>query len=103
MTPEENYADITAMQAEWQTGWRDKERIIIVMEPDGTYTIHQHTKDSVYCPTPKKTAREVAARMLQLLKVGPTAPQDWPEEIGIGELTYKSADIIPISKEPHEQ
>lgn len=98
MTPEENYNDITQMQAEWQAGWRDKERIIIVMEPDGTYTIHQHTKDSVYCPTEKKTAREVAARILQLLEVGPTAPQDWPEEVCIGEIDYKSADILPLTQ-----
>lgn len=96
MTPEENYADITQMQAEWQAGWRDKERIIIVMELDGTYIIHQHTKDSVYCPTEKKTAREVASRLLQLLNVGPVAPQDWPEEICVGEIDYKSADILPL-------
>lgn len=96
MTPEENYADITAMQADWQISWRDKERIIIVMESDGTFTIHQHTKDSVYCPTQKKTAREVASRLLQLLNVGPVAPQDWPEEICVGQLDYKSADILSL-------
>ena len=99
MTPEENYADITEMQAEWNAGWRDKHRWIIVEESDGTFTIHEHTRDSVYCPTVKKTAREVASRMLQLLNVGPVAPQDWPEEICIGEIEYKSADILPLKTE----
>lgn len=96
MTPEENYADITSMQANWNAEWSDKHRWIIVEEVDGTFTIHEHKRDSVFCPTPKKTAREVAARMLQLLNVGPTAPQDWPEEIFVGEIEYKSADILPL-------
>lgn len=96
MTPEENYADITEMQAHWNAKWRDKHRWIIVDEGDGTYSIHEHMIDGVAPPTLKPNKREVAARLLQLLGIGPVAPQDFPEEICVGEIEYKSADIISL-------
>lgn len=96
MTPEENYADITEMQATWNTSWRDKRRWIIVEEIDGTYSIHEHTSDSIAPPTIKPNKREVASRLLQLFDIGPVAPQDYPEGICIGEIEYKSADILEM-------
>jgi hypothetical protein len=102
MTPEENYADITAMQAEWNAKWRDKRRWIVVEEADGTYSIHEHMTDGVAPPCVKPNKREVAARLLQLLQIGPVAPQDWPEEVCVGEIEYKSADILPLTKEKEE-
>lgn len=96
MTPEENYADITAMQADWNARWRDKRRWIIVEEGDGTYSIHEHMTDGVAPPTIKPGKREVAARFLQLLGIGPVAPQDYPEEVCIGEIEYKPADILEL-------
>lgn len=103
MTPEENYIDITAMQAEWNIKWRDKRRWIIVEEGDGTYSIHEHMTDGVAPPTVKPNKREVAARLLQLLQVGPIAPQDFPEEVCIGKIEYKSADILQLSKSNDEK
>ena len=99
MTEEENYADISAMQAEWNKSWRDKRRWIIVEEGDGAYSIHEHIKDGVAPPITKPNKREVAARFLQCLGVGPVAPQSHPEEICCGVIEYKPADIVPI-KEP---
>lgn len=96
MTEEENYDDISAMQADWYASWRDKRRWIIVEDGDGTYSIHEHTKDSVYCPTVKSNLREVASRLLQLFNIGPVAPQDYPEEICIGEVVLKPADILEL-------
>lgn len=96
MTPEENYADITEMQARWNKLWRDKRRWIIVEEGDGTYSIHEHMIDGVAPPATKPNKREIAARFLQLLGVGPVAPQDFPEEVCVGEFEYKSADILPL-------
>jgi hypothetical protein len=94
MTPEENYADITAMQADWNALWRDKRRWIIVEEGDGTYSIHEHMVDGVAPPTVKPNKREVAARLLQLLQIGPVAPQDYPEEVCVGVIDYASADVL---------
>jgi hypothetical protein len=36
---------------------------------------------SIWPETKKRTAKEAAARVLQLLELGPTAPQSWPEKI----------------------
>ena len=99
MTEEENYADISSMQAEWNKLWRDKKRWIIVEEGDGTYSIHEHMIDGVAPPITKPNKREVAARFLQVLGIGPVAPQDHPEDVCCGTIEYKSADIIPL-KEP---
>lgn len=94
MTPEENYADITEMQAEWSRAWRDKKRWIIVEEGNESYSIHEHTSDGVAPPTMKPNAREVAARLLQLLGIGPVGPQDYPESVCIGTIDYESAEIL---------
>lgn len=92
----ENYEEITIMQAEWNKLWRDKRRWIIVEEDDGTYSIHEHMKDGVAPLCIKPDKRGIAARLLQLLHIGPVRPQDYPEEVCIGEIDYKSADILPF-------
>jgi hypothetical protein len=96
MTPEENYADISAMQSEWNARWRDKRRWIIVEEGDGTYSIHEHMIDGVAPPTVKPDKRSVAARLLQLLQIGPVAPQYYPQEHCIGTFEYKPVDILEL-------
>ncbi len=105
-TPEE-YArrmieDMDAMQAHWNAGWRHKRRWIIVEEGDGTYSIHEHSTDGVAPPTIKTNKREVAARLLQLLGIGPVAPQDYPESICIGEVTYKPAEVLNMPAKGEE-
>lgn len=99
MTEDELYADISNMQDEWNKSWRDKRRWIIVEEEDGTYSIHEHMKDGVAPPITKPDARLVAARLLQCLGCGPVAPQCHPEEICVGHIDYKTADIVPFNGE----
>lgn len=65
---------------------RNARAIAIVENSDGTVTVEQWSKDSV-CPSvtyPNK--REAAARVLQLLGIGPVAPQTWPETVCIGSV-----------------
>ena len=45
--------------------------------------------DSVYPPCDKKTKREIAARLLQVMEVGPVAPQIGPEEHCINMINDK--------------
>ena len=52
--------------------------------------------DGVAPPTVKPSKREVAARLLQLLNIGPVAPQDYAEEVCVGKFEYNSADILPL-------
>lgn len=92
-------ADITEMQNHWYRLWRNKRRWIIVEEGDGTFSIHEHMIDGVAPPTVKPSKREVAARLLQLLGIGPVAPQDYPEEVCVGTIEYESADIIAFAKD----
>lgn len=91
-----NYIEVSEIQAEWNTSWRDKRRWIVVEEGDGTYTIHEHTKDSVYPPVTKKNLRETASRLLQLFNIGPVAPQDYPEQVCVGEIELQPAEILEL-------
>lgn len=97
MTYEEDYNDISVMQADWNRLWRDKKRWIIVEELDGTFSIHEHMKDGVAPPCYKQNKREAAARFLQCFGSGIVAPQTYPEEICAGVVEYKSADIIKLN------
>lgn len=96
MSLKENYDKITEMQTEWNESWRDKRRWIIAEEGDGTYSVHEHTKNGVAPPSDYPDKRSAAARLLQLLQIGPVAPQYYPEEVYIGIIDYKSADIQPL-------
>lgn len=59
-------------------------RMIAIVEEGGKFIVHRHTSDSVCPPTTYKNEREAAARVLQLLQVGPVWPQTWPEDARIG-------------------
>ena len=62
-------------------------RVFIITERyDGTFTIAENTADgSVWPTTEKPNARAAIARLMQLLDIGPVAPQTIPENICIGE------------------
>lgn len=89
---------IDNMQAHWNSLWRNKRRWILVEEGDGTYSVHEHMIDGVATPCIKPNKREAASRLLQLLGIGPVAPQDYPESICVGEITQKPADVLSLSK-----
>jgi hypothetical protein len=62
---------------------RNSECIVIEkIGPD--FVVHHWTENSVMPISVYKTARLAASRTLQLLHIGPVAPQDHPETIGIG-------------------
>jgi hypothetical protein len=61
----------------------DAEAFIGIVLKEGVWTVHDWRPDSVSPPTGYPTKARAAARVLQLLQLGPTAPQDYPETIEI--------------------
>lgn len=92
----ENMWDINEIKNEHYENNRDKPIFAIVQDGD-TFGVYQQTRDSVAPYIKYPTAQLAASRILQLLQLGPTAPQDYPEEVGIGEIDYKSADILQLN------
>lgn len=73
--------DIDIIKSEHYEANRHKEIISIVREDNGQFGIYQQTERSVSPYIKYPTARLAAARALQLLNIGPVAPQYKPEEI----------------------
>jgi len=48
--------------------------------------MHLSDGENIYPVTVKKNAREMIARLMQLLDVGPVAPQIGPERVELGQL-----------------
>lgn len=48
----------------------------------------ESSEDGVAPSSDYPDKRKAAARLLQLLKTGPVAPQTWPEEVCVGTVTY---------------
>lgn len=71
---------------------------ITVTDTGAGFVIDEETPDSVMPQTHKATAREAIARVMQLLQVGPVAPQTWPEEVCIGFIETK--DSLPTEETP---
>lgn len=78
--------EITEMQQRWLDDNRHKRRWIIVEDADG-YSLHVHSSDGVAPQSSYPTERQAASRLLQLLHIGPVAPQTWPEEVCIGTVS----------------
>lgn len=74
--------DLERIAEENRTLWAGKTLIAIVECPEG-YQVHHHTKDSVMPFSTYTTKRLAAARVLQLMGIGPVAPQIEPEEATI--------------------
>lgn len=70
-----------------------------IVERDGAWWVLQHTQESVFPQVSYPTKRDAAGRMLQLLHVGPVAPQTHPEIAGISQVLLQS---ILQSKEEGE-
>jgi hypothetical protein len=89
-TPDEEIAEI---KIETFESFKDSRRIWIIEERGADFIIHTWTGSdwihgsgvgpSISYPT----LRRAASRLLQLLGVGPVAPQTWPEAIGIGSVS----------------
>lgn len=78
--------EIAEIARENREAWAGREVIAIVKEADG-YSVHHHTADSVAPSSSYPDKRLAAARVLQLLHVGPVAPQSHPETACIGTVS----------------
>jgi hypothetical protein len=90
--------EIAEIQEEHGAQWRLKHRWIIVDNGDGSFTVHEHSGDSVWPSTDYPNKRLAAARLLQLLGIGPVAPQAHPESVCIelpGEGTAADTTATP--------
>lgn len=61
-------------------------RTLMIVEIDGKFEVHDHTPDGIGPPSVHQSKRAAAARVLQLLKIGPVSPQTWPETVCIGSI-----------------
>jgi hypothetical protein len=60
------------------------DRVHFIVEIDGRFEVHQHTPDGIAPPSTYNAGRQAVARVMQLMRTGPVAPQTWPEEVCIG-------------------
>ncbi len=67
-------------------------RTIMVVEIDGQFEVHDHTPTGVSPVSTYPTKQKAAARVLQLLHIGPVAPQTWPEEACIGNVALETME-----------
>ena len=65
--------------AENRAAWAGKRLWCVVEEADGYY-VHSHAPDGVSPSSRYGTKREAVARLMQLLHIGPVAPQTHPEK-----------------------
>lgn len=77
--------EIIEIQQDWLEQHGEHKRWMIVKTDDG-YELHVHDRDSVSPTSTYPTKRLVASRLLQLLHIGPVAPQIEPETAEIGRL-----------------
>jgi hypothetical protein len=61
-------------------------KLLMVVETEDGFTVHQWHPDGVAPTSTYDTNRKAAARLLQLLHIGPVAPQTWPETACIGTI-----------------
>jgi hypothetical protein len=58
-------------------------QFLLTQFDDGTWCIQEYSIQSAYPQTMKPNAREMIARLMQLVDVGPVAPQIEPEKVGL--------------------
>lgn len=61
--------------------------VLAIVEEDGEWVVHQFSETGVSPPSTYPSKRLAAARVLQLMHVGPVAPQTHPETAAIGAFT----------------
>jgi Uma2 family endonuclease len=94
MAPNEEIAQIKREHFARLAGSR---QVWLIEEAGGQFTVHHWTgPDWINGPgvAPQSdypTLRKAAARLLQLLRVGPVAPQTWPEEVCVGVINREPA------------
>lgn len=77
--------DVKVIKSGALAGLHDK-NVFMLVEGDDVWQVHHWTPDSVSPVSEYETPREAASRLLQLLHIGPVAPQTHPEVACIGEV-----------------
>lgn len=77
--------DVDSIKNEQEQLSRTNAKWMIIETANG-YEVHQHTADSVFPPTLYRNKRDAAARVLQLLGIGPVGPQSYAEKICLGKI-----------------
>lgn len=82
--------DVVAIKQSTFETLRDARRVWMIEETgDGRYVVRDWMPDGVSPSSEYPDKRKAAARLLQLLHVGPVAPQTWPESVCVGTITYE--------------
>lgn len=88
----DHHAEIAEMRGEYHAKWIGQKVWAISENENGTFTVHQQNPNGVAPPSDYPTLRKAAARLLQLLGTGAIAPQTWPENVCIGNITTTPED-----------
>jgi len=83
-------SELDDMQREHFASWVGREVWAIIETSDGQFQVYHQTADGVAPPSEYPTKRKAVARLLQLIRTGPVAPQTWPERACIGSVELKS-------------
>jgi hypothetical protein len=78
--------EIQQIARENREGWAGKALIAIVEESEGVFSVHQHFPDGVAPSSDYPNARAAVSRVMQLMRIGPVAPQTHAETACIGEI-----------------
>lgn len=76
-----------------------KRQFVLAEYHDNTWTIREFKNASIFPLITKTTAKEMVARLLQLLDLGPVAPQTEPERI---ELVIDET-VVALSEQGEKQ
>lgn len=86
MTPEQEIEEIK--NATFKK-FKNAKQTWILEDYGAGFILHTWTPDGVAPPTSYASKREIASRLLQLLQIGPVAPQTWPEEVCISSVNME--------------
>lgn len=64
-------------------------KTLMIVEVGGQFEVHEHTPTGIAPTSIYPTKHKAAARVLQLLGIGPVAPQTWPEQVCIGNISIE--------------
>ncbi len=98
MTPDE---EITQIKRDTFAVFAGSRRVWIIEERGAEFIVHSWSGDDwqngsgVGPASTYPTLRKAAARLLQLLGIGPVAPQTWPENICIGSVDVEAPNETP--------
>jgi hypothetical protein len=87
--------EIAQIKRETFEGLADARRVWIIEERGADFIVHAWSGPAsefgagVAPASGYPTLRKAVARLLQLLHVGPVAPQTWPEDICIGQVSIE--------------